>query len=147
MLFEKIIEDLKTAMKEKDQIRLATLRMVKSAMQNKVIEKKVKDLSDEDMLQLIQKQIKQRKDSIEQYEAGKRDDLVKKENSEIEVLKKYLPQQLSQEELKAIIAEAVAVTGAKLKQDMGKVMKEVIPKVKGRADGKEINQLVNDALS
>lgn len=146
MLYDQILEDLKGAMKEKNEIKLSAIRMLKSAMQNKAIEKKVKSLTDEDILDLIQKQIKQRKDSIEQFKKGNREDLVAKETREIEILQQYLPKQLSPDELKAIVADAIKVVGATSAADMGKIMKEVMPKVKGKADGKAVNAAVSELL-
>lgn len=146
MLGEKIVEDLKAAMKEKDETKLIAIRMLKSAIQNKAIEKKVKSLSDEDILDLIQKQIKQRRDSIELFEKGGRQDLIAKETREIEILQQYLPKQLSSDELKKIISDAIKTVGATSAADMGKIMKEVMPKIKGKADGKEVNRVVSELL-
>ncbi|MBI4394798.1 MAG: GatB/YqeY domain-containing protein [Candidatus Omnitrophica bacterium] len=146
MLSEKIDEDLKSAMKNKKEALTATLRMLKAAIQNKEIEKKTKPLQDSDLLELIQKQIKQRKDSIADFEKANRQDLLKKETAEVGILEQYLPKQLSDEELKSIVQKAVLSAGAKSKADMGKVMKEVLPQVVGKADGKRVSQIVGSLL-
>ena len=141
MLTEKIDSELKTAMKEKDEIKLGTLRMLKAAIKNKEIEKIVKSLSDGEIIEVIQKQIKQRRDSIAEFEKANRSDLVKKETAEVKILEKYLPQQLTEPELTAIIKKTIETLGAKTKADIGRVMKEVMPQVSGKADGKQVNQI------
>ena len=146
MLAEKIDSDLKTAMKEKNALKLGTLRMLKAAAENKAIEKKVETLGDDDFLDAIQKQVKQRKDSISEFEKAGRKDLVEKETKEMKILEEYLPKQMSSEELKTIVKGVISSMGVTSKQDMGRVMKEVMPKVKGRADGKQVNQAVLDLL-
>ncbi len=146
MLTEKIDSDLKEAMKQKNTVKLDALRMLKAAAHNKAIEKKIPALNDEDLVDVIQKQVKQRKDSITEFEKAGRKDLVRKETSEMKILEGYLPQQMSPEELKGIVKNAITAVGATSKQDMGKVMKEVMPKVKGRADGKLVNQAVTELL-
>ena len=146
MLIEQIEIDLKGAMKEKNELKLGTLRMLKAAIKNKEIEKKVKSLSDPEVLEAIQKQVKQRKDSIADFEKANRQDLVKKEASEITILEQYLPKPLTEAELKALVQKAVQTVGAKTKADTGKVMKEVVGKVKGQADGSMISKLVKENL-
>lgn len=146
MLTEKIDSDLKEAMKQKNTVKLDALRMLKAAAHNKAIEKKIPALNDEDLVDVIQKQVKQRKDSITEFEKAGRKDLVRKETSEMKILEGYLPQQMSPEELKGIVKNAITAVGATSKQDMGKVMKEVMSKVKGRADGKLVNQAVTELL-
>ena len=143
MLIEKIESDFKMAMKGKDEIKVGTLRMLKAAIQNKEIEKKAKSLPEQDLLELIQKQIKQRKDSIAEFEKANRQDLVKKEASEIVVLEQYLPTQLTEAELKDLIQKTIQALGAQSKADMGRVMKEVMPQITGRADGKLVSQIVS----
>lgn len=147
MLTEKIEADFKSSMKEKNGTKLSTLRMLKAAIKNKEIEKKVKNLTETEILEVIQKQVKQRKDSIADFEKANRQDLVKTETAEILVLEQYLPKPLSELELKAIIQKAVQVVGAKTKADMGKVMKEVMPQVTGKADGKQVSQILSALLS
>lgn len=141
-LYQKIEDEMKTAMKSHDALRLSVLRMVLSAVKMIEIEKNLKTVEDADVLQIIQRQIKQHKDSIEQFEKGKRQDLADKELKELKILETYMPKQLTEEELLPIIKEAIIQTGASLKSDAGKVMKVVMEKAKGKTDGKTVNQLV-----
>lgn len=145
MSLEKIDSELKAAMKEKNEIKLGTLRMLKAAIKNKEIDKR-QPLSEPEILEVIQKQVKQRRDSIAEFQKADRQDLLQKETAEIAVLELYLPKQLSEVELKAIVQKAVQTTGAKSKADMGKIMKEVMPQIAGRADGKQVNQIVSQLL-
>ena len=147
MLMEKIEADLKNAMKEKNEIKLSTLRMLKAALKNKEIDKKVKSLSETDILEAIQKQVKQRKDSIADFEKANRQDLIKKETAEVSILEQYLPKPFSEAELKALIQKAVETVGAKTKADTGKVMKEIMPQIVGKADGKQVNQILSTMLN
>ncbi len=148
----RILDDIKTAMKARDQLRLDTLRMVKSKIQEKEVElrgKKGRDhvLEEEDIQQVLTTAAKQRRDSIESFLAGGREELAVKEEKELAIIEEYLPQQLSDDALKALVQEAVEEAGATSPKDMGKVMKAVMPKVKGRADGKRINAVVRALLS
>lgn len=145
-LSDKIESDFKNAMKEKKELALSTLRMLKAAIKNKEIDKKVKSLSEPEILEIIQKQIKQRRDSIVDFEKANRQDLVQKEKGEAAILEAYLPSQLSPDELKNLVQSAIQTTGAKSKADMGKVMKELMPQVTGRADGKQVSQMVQSLL-
>ena len=145
MLSEKIDLNIKESMKEKNELRLSTLRMLKAAIKNKEIDKKEK-LSEPEILDLIQKQVKQRKDSISEFQKAGRQDLIDKETKEIGVLELYLPKQLTEAELKDLIEKAIQKTGAKVKADMGKIMKEVMPQIAGRADGKQVNQIASSLL-
>jgi len=145
-LKDKILQDMKEAMKARDQLRLSTLRLLVSQIKNREIDAKG-ELKDDEVLALIRKEVKQRLDSISQYEKGGRQDLADKERAEMEILKAYLPEELSREALLAIIDEAISATGAHSPKDIGKVMKEVMPKVKGRADGKVVNELVRKRLA
>jgi uncharacterized protein YqeY len=147
MLQEKISKDMVEALKANDQIKTSTLRMLNSVIHNAVIAKRPKELEESDIVDIIAKQIKQRSESIEQFKKGNRPDLVDKETKELEILKSYMPGALSEEEVTKIVKDAIAQTGAKAKQDMGKVMKEVMPKVKGRYDSKMLSELVNKCLS
>lgn len=147
MLEDKINADFKEAMKERNEIKVSILRMVKSSIQNLKIEKKKKELGDENMLGILAKHVKQAQDALEGFKKGGREDLIKKEAAELEIIKSYLPQEISSEELKNLIKEAIKTTGAASAADMGRVMKELMPKVKGRADGKKVNQLVQELLS
>ena len=145
-LKDRVLQDMKEAMKARDQLRLSTLRLLVSEIKNKEIDAKG-ELKDEDILALIQKAVKQRQDSIAQYEKGGRQDLAEKEKAELEILKAYLPEELSKEAILKIIDQAIAATGASSPKEMGKVMREVMPKVKGRADGKLVNELVRKRLA
>jgi len=144
-LQEQINEDLKNALRAKDQVALATLRMLTSAAKNKRIELG-KDLVNSDMEQIVVKEIKQRKDSIEQFAKGGRTDLADKEQTEIKILEKYLPEQLSEKELSDIIQAAISEVGASSASDIGKVMANIMPKIKGKADGGLVNKLVRENL-
>lgn len=142
---EKIMADMKEAMKAKDMMKVSTLRLLLSEIKNKEIDKRG-ELTDEEIYAVIQKAVKQRKESIEQYKNAGRADLVEKEEAELKILESYLPEQLSEEELEKIIDEAIKEAGAASIKDLGKVMKIVMPKVKGRADGKIVNQKVREKL-
>jgi len=146
---ETVMSDLKTAMKAKDTVALTTLRALKTAMTNAAIESGNKDnvIADPDALAIVRKQIKQRNDSIEQFESAGRPELAETERAEITVLEKYLPAGLSHDEVSAIVSEAIAETGATTRADMGKVMGIVQAKVAGRADGKTLSQEVMKHLS
>lgn len=144
-LKERITQDMKEAMKDKDTLKVSTLRLLLAEIKNKEIDKRG-ELTDEEILSLIQKAVKQREESIEQYRKGNRSDLVEKETKEIEILKSYLPEPLSEEELDRIIEETIKEVGAMGPKDMGKVMKAVMPKVKGRVDGKVVNERVTMKL-
>ena len=133
-------------MKSGDAVATGALRMVKAAILKLEVSGTKKEASDEEVLQIIGKEIKSRKDSIEQFTAGNRLDLVGKEEAEVKVLEKYLPAQLSEEELKVIIQETMASVGASTKADKGKLMGALMPKVKGKADGGVVNKLVEAML-
>jgi uncharacterized protein YqeY len=144
-LREKIDIDTKAALKSGAKDKLSTLRMLNAALKNKQIDKR-RPLTEEEVFETVRSLIKQRKDSIEQFAKGGRQDLVDKETAEVAVLEVYLPQQMSREELEVMVRDAVAQTGAQGARDMGKVMKALIPMVGGRADGKLISELVKNAL-
>ena len=143
----KIFNDYKEAMKNKDAVKSSTLSFLRAEVMNAAIEKKKKVLDDNEVITVIKKQIKQRRDSIEQFKKGNRQDLADKETKELEILKSYLPPELPVEEIKKIIEEAIALTGAQDMKDMGKVMKEITAKIAGRADGKLVSDLVKERLS
>lgn len=145
-LVERLTEDMKQAMKAKDKDRLAVIRMVKSAFQNEAI-KQGRDLSDEEALTVLNRELKQRKDSLQEFANAGRDDLVEKTKQEIAVLMDYMPEQLSEEELLQIVKETIAEVNASSKADMGKVMSAIMPKVKGKADGSLVNRIVMQQLS
>ncbi len=145
-LQEKLGQEIKTAMLAKDADRLSALRMLKSTLGYILIEKKAETISDADFVSVVQKEVKKRRDSIEQFEKGGRPELAAKEKQEIGVLESFLPQQLSAEELEKMVREAIAETGATSKKEMGPVIKAVQTKAAGRADGKTISQLVGKLL-
>ena len=140
-----LMNGLKEAMKAKDKVALDSIRAVQSALKLAEIEAK-KELDDSEIHALIQKAVKQRKDSIESFKSGGREDLAANEQAQIEVLSKFLPEQLGQEELAKLVDEAVAATGASSIKEMGKVMGWLMPKIKGKADGGAVNGLVKAKL-
>lgn len=143
---DRIAKDIVTAMKEKDKVTLETLRMVKGAIQMEEIKVK-KELTDDDIALVIGKQIKTRKESIEEFKKGNREDLISKTTEEIKVLEKYMPEQLSLEEIDAIVTKAISELGASMPSDMGKVMGKVTPLLKGKADMGLVSKLVKDKLN
>lgn len=147
MLEEKILNDYKEAMKNKDTLKTSVLSFLRAEMINTAIAKKKKALDDNEVITVIRKQIKARQDSIEQFRQGNRLDLAEKESQEMEVLKSYLPPEMSSDEIKQFIEEAIVASGAQGLKDMGKVMKEINAKVAGRADGKLVSDLVKERLS
>jgi uncharacterized protein YqeY len=145
-LKESLDQDLKTAMREKAQLRLETIRMLKSAIKYREIEL-MKPLDDAGIQAVISTEVKRRRDAIEQYRAGNRPELAEKEEAEITILQGYLPQQLSADELRAKVDAAVAAVGAQGMKDMGKVMKALMPEVQGRAEGAAVSEMVKARLS
>lgn len=146
-LFDRLSEDLKHAMRSKDQLRMDVIRMIKAAALNKEIELK-KDLDDADLSRIMTQLIKQRKESVEQYQKAKRDDLAGKELKEIAIIEAYLPKALSADEIAQAIAAAIQETGATSLKDMGTVMKAVMAKLAGQTvDGKQISDLVRAKLT
>lgn len=146
-LRERIETDLKTAMKARDTDAVGTLRMALAAIKTEAAETgSGGEVSDERVEELLAKEVKQRVESAEAYEAGGREDLAAKERREAEVLRSYLPEQMSDDELAAVVDEAIAEAGASGPGDMGQVMGVVMPKVKGRADGKQVNAMVRERL-
>jgi len=144
-LREKLLEDFKIAMREKDTVRKDAVQMVRSAVLQIEKDKRV-TLDDDGIIEVIAKQIKQRKDVLPEYEKSGRQELIEQLKKEIEILLKYLPEQLTEEELEAIINEIIQDTGAQSMKDIGKVMQTVMPKVRGRADSKLVNQIVRKLL-
>lgn len=147
MLEEKILDEFRKAMKDKDVLRVSTLSFLRAELKNVAIDKKKDRLEDADVISVIKKQVKQHEDSIEQFKKGARLDLVQKESGELEILKSFLPEQLSEERIKEAIEEVIALTGANKPQDMGKVMKELLPKLSGKADNKLVSELVRQRLT
>ncbi len=138
--------DTKEAMKAKDSLKLGTLRMLTSEVKKREIDKRT-TLEEPEIHKVIQTMLKQRADSIEAFQKANRMDLVEKEQQEVEILKVYLPQQLSKEEVEALVAAAIAETGASKPGDIGQVMKAVLAKSAGRADGKLVNEIARAKLS
>lgn len=145
-LKEQISEDMKTAMRAKDSGRLATIRLINAAIKQKEVDERI-ELTDDQVLSVIEKMIKQRKDSISQFEAGGRQDLADIEKAELVVLNAYMPAQMSEAEVQAEVTAAVAAVGAAGPQDMGKVMGVLKPKLAGRADMTAVSAMVKAALS
>jgi len=145
-LKERLLEDMKIAMKEKDTIAKNAIQMARAAVLQ--VEKDSRTTLDDDgIIEVIAKEVKKRRDAIPEYEKSERLDLIENLKKEIDVLLKYLPQQLTEEELETIVKQAVEETGAVSVKDIGKVMQSVMPKVKGRAKGKMVNQIVKRLLS
>lgn len=146
-LKEKLTADMKEAMKarEEGRQRLGVIRLVRGAIRQQEIDGQ-RELDDEAVLSVISKEVKQRRDAIEEFQKGGRDDLVRQNEAEIAILVEYLPQQMTEDEVRSAVQEAIAATGASTPKDMGKVMKELMLKVKGRADGKLVNQIVRERL-
>lgn len=145
-LKEKISEDMKSAMRAKETARLGAIRLLLAAMKQREVDERI-ELNDADVVSIIEKMLKQRRDSISQYKAANRQDLVDVEEFEVSVLQTYMPQQLSEAEIVSAIAEAIAATGAAGPQDMGKVMGVVKPKLAGRADMGKVSGLIKAQLT
>ncbi|MDQ0339633.1 uncharacterized protein YqeY [Caldalkalibacillus uzonensis] len=145
-LAEQLNSDMKQAMKNKEKTRLSVIRMVKAALKNEEI-KLGRALTDEDVLTVLSREMKQRKESLQEFEKAGRDDLVETLKEEISVLETYLPEQMSEDELRQLVSDTITEVGAVSKADMGKVMGAIMPKVKGKADGALVNRLVQEALS
>ena len=142
-----LTEDMKQAMKDKEsgKLRLSVIRMARANIKNIEIDEK-RELNDDEVLAVLVKEVKMRQDSLEEFAKAGREELVEQAKQEIAILRKYLPEQLSVEELRALVEEAVAETGAAGPKDMGKVMAALMPKTRGRADGKRINTMVRELL-
>ncbi|CEH29639.1 hypothetical protein AM501_22470 [Aneurinibacillus migulanus] len=145
-LVDRLTDDMKQAMKDKDKLKLSVIRMVKSSVKNEEINQG-KELSDDEVLTVLTRELKQRRDSLQEFEKAGRDDLASSARDEINVLMEYMPEQLSEEEIRALVSEIIQQTGASSKKDMGKVMGALMPKVKGRADGALVNKVVQESLS
>ena len=147
MLEDQLQKDYIQAMKDRDAVKSSTVNFLRAQLKNVRIEKRSETLEDKDVVAVIKKQIKQRQDSIEQYEKGGRKDLADKETAEMAILKTYLPEELSGEVLQQLVDQAVAETGAQSMKDMGNVIKSVAAKAQGKADNRVISELVKKALS
>ncbi|MDQ0197247.1 GatB/YqeY domain-containing protein [Neobacillus ginsengisoli] len=146
-LLERLNNDMKQAMKNKEKDKLSVIRMVKASLQNEAIKLGTKELSENDELTVLSREVKQRKDSLHEFDKAGREDLVDKLRTELTFVELYLPKQLSEEELTEIVKETISDIGATSKADMGKVMAALMPKVKGKADGSLVNKLVQQHLS
>lgn len=146
MSLEKLNVDIKNAMKEKNSEKLLALRTLMSDTKNVAIKNNRREPSDDDFLTALNKAIKQRQDSVEQFRSGGRMELALVEETQLTIFKEYLPEQLSDSELEQMISETIASVGATTKKDMGKVMKELSPKLKGKADMKQVNLIISKTL-
>ncbi|MBA9085177.1 hypothetical protein FHR92_001641 [Fontibacillus solani] len=144
-LSERLNEDMKQAMKSQDKFKLSTIRMIRATIKNLEIDLK-RTLNDNEVLDILSREIKQRKDALQEFEKAGREDLASNAKAEAEIIAGYLPEQLTEEEIKVIVQQTIQETGASSKADIGKVMSALMPKVKGRADGKLVNQAVQQLL-
>lgn len=142
-LKEKLMDDLKTAMRDKDKLSKDAITMIRADIKRKEVDERI-EVTDEQILDIISKQLKEKKASIEDFKKGNRQDLVDKTNDEIQVLLRYLPEQLSEDDLRKIVVEAIKKENISSQKEIGKLMKSVMPLVKGKADGKEVNRIALD---
>lgn len=145
-ILNQLNEDMKTAMRAKERDKLTTIRMIKASIQNEEI-KKGAELNDEEILAILSREKKQRLESFTEFEKAGREDLTEKLTAELEVVEKYLPEQLSDEEVRTLVKETIDEVGAESMQDMGTVMSNVMPKLQGRADGGQVNAMVRELLT
>ncbi len=146
-LLNRLNDDMKQAMKNKEKEKLSVIRMLKASLQNEAIKLGKQELSEDEELTVLSREVKQRKDSLQEFKNAGREDLVEKIQTELTYVEIYMPKQLSEEEVSVIVQEAIAEVGASTKTDMGKVMGAIMPKVKGKADGALVNKLVLQHLS
>lgn len=144
-LKEKLMEDLKDSMREKNTVKKNTITMVRAEVKQREVDER-KDLNDDDVIEVISRQVKEKNNSIEEFKKGDRQDLVDQTLEEIDILLEYLPEQLTEEEVREIVKEVVAEVEAESMKDMGQVMQATMPKVKGRADGNLVNKIVRELL-
>lgn len=144
---EQLMADVKNAMKDKDQLKVTALRMLQAAIKNREIELRPNPISGDEIMGVVRRLVKQRKESIEQYQAANRQDLVDQETAELKILEIYLPQQLGRDQLEKVVAEVIASLGAKTIKDMGPVMKETMTRVQGAADNKILSEIIRAKLS
>ncbi|WP_027088281.1 GatB/YqeY domain-containing protein [Cohnella panacarvi] len=144
-LAERLNEDMKQAMRDGNKFRLSTIRLVRAAIKNQEIDLR-RTLDDNETLSVLSRELKQRRDSLLEFKNAGREDLVSNVSAEIEIISEYLPKQLNEEEIKAIVVQTMQETGASSKADMGKLMGALMPKVKGVADGKVVNGIVQQLL-
>src|SRR5699024_6366711 len=146
-LIERLNEDMKQAMKAKEKLKLSVIRMIKASLQNERIQLGVHELSEDEELTILSREMKQRTDSIKEFQEAGREDLTKKLEDEIKILQAYMPEQLSDEELTEIVTTTISELNATSKKDFGTVMRQVMPKVKGKNDGTKVQKLVQEYLS
>ncbi|MBB6285022.1 MULTISPECIES: GatB/YqeY domain-containing protein [Geobacillus] len=146
-LLDRLNDDMKQAMKNKEKEKLSVLRMLKAALQNEAIKLGKSPLTEDEELTVLSRELKQRKDSLQEFENAGRSDLVEKAKTEIEIVQSYMPKPLTEDELRELIQQTIKEVGASSKADMGKVMGAIMPKVKGKADGSLVNKLVQQQLS
>ncbi len=146
-LLDRLNNDMKQAMKNKEKDKLSVIRMIKAALQNEALKLRKDELSEAEDLTVLSRELKQRKDSLQEFSNAGREDLVEKIQTEIKYVEVYMPQQLTEEEVSKIVIETIQSVGATSKADMGKVMGALMPKVKGKADGSLVNKLVQQHLS
>ena len=140
------MEDMKVSMRNKETLKKSVITMIRASVKQKEVDDRV-DVNDDDVIELIAKQLKQRKDALVEFEKAERDDLIAQTKADIEILASYLPQQLTDEELEAVVRDAVAEVNAQSVKDMGKIMGKVMAVAKGRVDGKRINEMVKKVLN
>jgi uncharacterized protein YqeY len=145
-LQERIPQDLKEALRGKRELELSVLRMLQSSIKNKEIEKRKKELSDEEVIEVVGAEVKKRKEAAAEFEKVNRQEAADREKAEIEILMKYMPAQMSEDEIRAQVKKAVTESGADGIKDLGKVMKIIIPALKGKADGAVVNRIVREEL-
>ena len=145
-LKEQIPEDLKNALRNKNALELSVLRMLQAALKNKEIDNNKEELKDEDVVTVVGAEIKKRRDAVKEYEKVNRPDAADQEKAEIDILMKYMPQQMNEDEIRDVVKSAVEETQAEGMKDIGKVMKVLMPKVKGKADGSIVNKIVRELL-
>ncbi|MBW3113062.1 MULTISPECIES: GatB/YqeY domain-containing protein [Bacillaceae] len=146
-LLNRLNDDMKQAMKNKEKEKLSVIRMLKASLQNEAIKHGKQELSEDEELTVLSREVKQRKDSLQEFQNAGREDLVEKIQTELTYVEIYMPKQLSEEEVSAIVQQTVTEVGATSKADMGKVMGAIMPKLKGKADGALVNKLVLQHLS
>lgn len=145
-LRDQIPQDLKSALKNKNNLELTVLRMLQAALKNREIDNNKKELTDEEVVSVIATEVKKRREAAKEFEKVDRPDAAAQEMAEVEILLRYMPEQMGEDEIRVLIAAVITDTGAEGMKDIGKVMKELMPKVKGKADGSLVNRLVKEAL-
>lgn len=144
-LKDRLMEDMKVSMRNKETLRKSVITMIRASVKQKEVDDRV-DVTDDDVIELIAKQLKQRNDALVEFEKAEREDLITQTKAEIEILASYLPQQLTDEELEAVVRDAITEVNAQSMKDMGKIMGKVMAVAKGKVDGKRINEMVKNVL-